>query len=103
MSSRSSSPVSDAPSRAGTVTQAPAYRFAFGKTRESRGPGSVFSDANDSRVDFSANGHSLSAADVYDSLGLAENRDYGFAPGWSSSLHGFNGQNSLEHYNWNEP
>ena len=95
MSSRSSSPVSDTASRAGTVTPAPAYRFAFGKTRETRGPGSVFSDANDSRVDFSANGQSLSAADVYGSLDLGDTGDYTFAPGWTSSLHGFNGTNDL--------
>ena len=65
------------------------YRFAFDRQR---GPASIVSDANESRADISVTELNTAPQDVYSSLELPETGNYTFAPSWSSSRHGFNGE-----------
>lgn len=90
----SSRPTSPSPSdfaQTPVRAAAPSYRFAFDRQR---GPASVFSDANESRLEFSAAELAIASQDVYASLELPDSGNYTFAPSWSSSRHGFNGMSS---------
>jgi hypothetical protein len=84
----SPSPSEPVPQSSFRISATP-YRFAFGRQR---GPASVISDANESRADFSVTELNTASQDVYSSLELPDAGNYPFAPGWSSSRHGFNGE-----------
>jgi hypothetical protein len=84
----SPSPSEQAPQVSFRVPATP-YRFAF---ERQRGPASVISDANESRADFTVTELNTTSQDVYSSLELPDARNYTFAPSWSSSRHGFNGE-----------
>lgn len=89
-SSRPNSPSPSEPvPRAAFGGSTPSYRFAF---NHQRGPASVFSDANESRPDFSVTELNTTSQDVYAALELPDSDHYTFAPSWSSSRHGFNGK-----------